>query len=69
MTPIGICHRCPQRQNVRQGLAVCRVDGANIREHAKAGECPKGRFAAGDQPDPRERLTAEANMPRGCCGH
>ena len=63
---IAICHRCPHRQRPCKGPCACTIDGVDIIEHAKSGECPNGRFDGilPDKPDPRARLTAEA-VPDG----
>lgn len=65
MSFLQACGTCRYRGKPQGGRCACTVDGRDIREHAKSGECPKGRFAQA-QPDPRERLTAEQAF--GCKG-
>lgn len=43
---VGICSACPRRQRVCRGPCPCTVDGRDAREHARAGDCPEGRYAS-----------------------
>jgi hypothetical protein len=41
---IIICHACEFRQQQCAGPCPCTVDGRDIIEHARAGDCPKGKY-------------------------
>ena len=49
---IKICHRCPNRQDPCHGPCPCLSDGRDIIDHAKAGDCPLGRYTAGANTGP-----------------
>jgi hypothetical protein len=39
------CHRCPRRQAICAGACACLEDGRDIVLHARAHDCPLGKFA------------------------
>lgn len=43
---IAACLGCPLRQAKCHGPCPCAVDGRDIIDHAKAGDCPKSRYMA-----------------------
>ena len=65
------CVSCQNRQRQCQGPCACTVDGRDIKDHAKSGECPDGRFPTGNEPkpvDPREALNPAAAFACKGCG-
>jgi hypothetical protein len=47
MTPLSVCHRCPDRQRPCAGACACTLDGVDIIKHAAARYCPAGRYQLG----------------------
>lgn len=47
LTPLMVCHRCTAGAGVKLAGSVlpCPADGRDVKEHAEAGECPRGLFA------------------------
>lgn len=43
-TNLAICLVCPRRQTACNGPCACTVDGRDILEHARSGDCPDSRF-------------------------
>lgn len=41
---VTTCHLCPDRQTPCNGPCACTVDGRDILDHARKGDCPKGRY-------------------------
>jgi hypothetical protein len=45
---IGICHRCPRRQQTCSGACACLETGRDIIDHAlRERYCPLGKFQLG----------------------
>jgi hypothetical protein len=65
---LHVCHLCKDRKKNCNGPCACTVDGRDIIDHAKAGDCPKDYFRnAPKTADPREALAIGSNFPcRGC---
>ena len=55
---VHLCMKCPHRQQVCGGPCPCTVDGRDILDHAKSGDCPKGYFAEPEKMPPRAAATA-----------
>ena len=51
---LAICNTCPFRQRICADNApcLCTADGTDVRDHAKEGHCPQGRY-------PLPKTTAE----------
>lgn len=47
MTPLHVCHRCPDRGEVVDRVCLCKLDGDDIRTHARERYCPAGRYRLG----------------------
>lgn len=47
---LRVCHKCEHRHRPCRGPCPCLIDGKDIIEHARAGECPKGKYTEPIQP-------------------
>lgn len=47
---LSICHRCPERHRPCAGACPCKIDGADIIEHAREEQCPRGYYDGVPQP-------------------
>jgi hypothetical protein len=56
---MSICHKCSYRQPACAGPCACTIDGRDIIDHARNGDCPKGYFDHPPQPQP---LSDEAKL-------
>jgi hypothetical protein len=41
---IATCARCPNQQRPCAGACACKIDGADITQHARENVCPEGRY-------------------------
>lgn len=51
---ITLCHSCEHgnRDGRCNGPCPCTIDGRNIIDHARSGDCPKGYYTGTPQPAP-----------------
>ena len=74
MTTVGenltLCHSCPRRQAECAGPCACLEDGEDIIVHARAGQCPLGKFSGAPVPPDPSVVRAIAQQTAGCksCG-
>lgn len=61
---IAICLACPFR-GPADGACPCTIDGRDIKEHAEAGDCPKGFYGQAGTTTP---AAAKASPPRAAAG-
>lgn len=59
---IIVCHACPHRQRQCAGPCLCSLDGRDILNHARDGQCPEGRFAGSSAETPASS-TPRAEWP------
>ena len=57
-TNLSICQRCEHRQRKCNGFCPCLVTGRSHAAHARAGECPLGKFTEA------ERAAAKRTPPK-----
>ena len=55
--PNAICGFCEKRFRISSNQVVCSIDGVNIVEHGKIGECPLNKFT-----EPASKWAAD-NLP------
>jgi hypothetical protein len=39
------CYACPRRKRLNAQHVICQLDDRAIGTHAKAGQCPDGRYS------------------------
>jgi len=56
---IPICLACEYRKQSCNGPCPCTVDGRDIIDHAKSGDCPKGKYSEPPNPPARRPCNCE----------
>lgn len=59
---IHLCHKCDKRQARCAGECRCAIDGVDIIQHAKSGQCPKGYFDGVSMPAIPDTLSGPGDV-------
>ena len=65
---LAMCAACKHGQSACHGPCACTLDGRQMWDHAKAGDCPIGLHRKPDLDDPDVAAARLELVNGGCCG-